>query len=122
VQRLVLGEGFPRVEHRTRDLASLLSETEWGWSKSADDAFVFPQFEAAPKDAPNAYEQSAESHASALVAQGEKHAHPFVFGTEAKARREIRDADRAASTERSAREIAPSVVYDETRRRLGERD
>lgn len=106
VQRLVLGDGMPRVEHRTRDLSAMFVETEWGWSARAAEAYVFRHFERAMLPS-TAYEISAESHAEAL-----------------RLAREISRASRDASVAAQAREwgAAPAQVYAETNRRLGERD
>ena len=41
VQRLVMNEGSPYMEFRTRDLGAMFVETEWGWSRSLDDAYIF---------------------------------------------------------------------------------
>ena len=121
VQRLVMGEGLPRTEHRTRDLDALFSEVEWGWSALAREAYVFPLYERAVVAA-TAYENSAESHAAALLEAGEKHVFACVHGAEARAAREKSRENRVAAAERSARELPPAQVYQEHARRMGERD
>lgn len=123
VQRLVMGDGTPRTEHRTRDLGAMFVETEWGWSKESADAYVFPEF--GPAALPtHAYATHATSHAEALTAQGEKHVHACVHGGAAQAAREIRRASRDAALDATVREmtVSPAESYERTRRYLGERD
>lgn len=121
VQRLVMGDGLPRTEHRTRDLGAMFVETEWGWSASALDAYVFPEF--GPAALPSrGYETHATTHAEALRAAGAAHVHPCVHGSAAKAAREVRRASQDAALDATVREISPPMVYERTRQRMGERD
>ena len=121
VQRLVMGDGMPRIEHRTRDLGAMFVETEWGWSALASDAYVFPEFAAAALPT-HAYATHATTHAETLKAGGEAHVYPCVHGREAKAAREVRRASQEAALDAQVREISPSTVYRETARRMGERE
>lgn len=96
-------------------------ETEWGWSPLAADAYVFAEF--GPAALPtHAYATHATTHAEALAAAGEKHVHACVHGSEAKQRRELSQASRDAALDAQVREISPPVVYERTRRRMGERE
>lgn len=123
VQRLVMNDGHPYMEYRTRDLGAMFVETEWGWSREADDAYIFPEFGAAALPS-HAYATHATSHAETLIAQGARHVHPVVHGSEARAARELRRARRDASLDATVREmsVTPAEAYERTRRLLGERD
>lgn len=118
VQRLVMGDGMPRTEHRTRDLGAMFVETEWGWSERASEAYVFPEYAAAALPT-HAYAAHATTHAEALTAAGEKHVHACVHGSEAKATRELSRASRDAALDATVRDlrVSPEESYRNLERR-----
>lgn len=100
---------------------SLFSNAEWSWVADSDEAWIFER-------AADAEAQAEEIKATLTKAEA-SHVHVFIFsGTaeqeqrERKAGRCRREDDRVAATERSVRELPPAEVYQETARRLGERD
>ena len=125
VQRLIISPetGMFRVEYRCRDLASLLVDTEWGWTARKIDAYVFPEFSRLQVARPDSYEFSAEMHADALKNAGEEHVHAVVWSRDCEAQMERRrEAERVGARRHRAFEVASEQVYAATAKRLGEHE
>lgn len=105
---------MPFVEYRTRDLAVLLTEAEWGWSVDPDAAFVFPMYELPEVSSSEDYARSAEFHARALKLAGDKNwVCASVYGSQAsQARAERAGAAVAAASVRETGVIIPEPEFE----------
>lgn len=105
---------FPFVEHRTRDMAVLLADVEWGWSRDPGDAYVFTLLEKPLVSQPDDYERCAEAHIERLKEEGEKcRVWACTFGEQGAQERALRNASRLAQMESSIGDVAPVVPEPE---------
>ncbi len=121
------GVGLPFIEHRTRDLQQLLSETEWGWSRDPHEAYVFESYGIPDFPSKQTPEFSAEIHVQELITAGERsRIWHCTFGADQQQKRVQRRAEVENKALRSVREaglrVAPEEAYEVTRRHLGEKD